>query len=178
MRGLAIGEINKRPGFRTVCQVFPYGIKQNIIRLLPAAFLVSQPVFKEITLPAYTHGFGRPFFPFADDELDGFVGWRKGNQRVNMIGHEQKDIRPPKTLLLPMPDRFKEWLGDLVGGQLIRSTQFAIDGNEVNLPLRINPWRNFVRQRFPKGNGHAKMLGPRVEWRNAEVRWLERRHQT
>jgi len=122
MRVLAIGEINKRPGVRTVCQTFPYGIAQNIIRLVPTAFLVSQPVFEEITLPANAQGFGRPFFPFADDELDGFVGWRKGNQRVNMIGHEQKDIRPPKTLLLPMPDRFKQRLGDSVGGQLIRFT--------------------------------------------------------
>ena len=152
MRVVAVGEINKRPRFGTVCQAFPYGIAQNIIRLVPAAFLVSQPVFEEITLPANAQGLSRPFLPFADDELDGFVGWWKGNQCMNMIGHEQKDIRPPKILLLPMPDRFKECIGDLVGGQLIRSTQFAIDGNEVNLPLRINPWRNFVRQRFPEGN--------------------------
>ena len=69
----------------------------------------------------------------------------KGNQGVNMIGHEQEYMWPPKTLFLPMPDSFKERLGNYAGGQLIHSTRFAIDGNEINLPLRIYPQRNLMR---------------------------------
>ena len=155
-RTLAIGEINEWPVFGTRREFFPHGILQDVISLFPTAFCVSQPVLEEIALPANARGLGRPFFPFADDEPDAFAGWRKGNQGVNMIGHEQENMRPPKSLLLPMPDGFKESRRNFVRGQLAGSTQFAIDGDEVNLPLRINPQRNFVRQRFPSGNGHGE----------------------
>jgi hypothetical protein len=145
LRALAAGEINERPVLRTRRQVFPHWILQNVISLFAATFLVSQPVFEKIALPADARGFSRPFLPFADNQPDWFVGWGKGNQGVNMIGHEQEYMWPPKALFLPVPDRFKECFGDFVGGQLIRSTQFAIDGNEINLPLRIYPQRNLMR---------------------------------
>ena len=69
-RALAIGEINEWPVFGTRREFFPHGILQDVISLFPAAFRVSQPVLEEIALPANAHGPGRPFFPFADDELD------------------------------------------------------------------------------------------------------------
>ena len=159
-RSLAIGEINEWPVFGTRREFFPHGILQDVISLFPTAFCVSQPVLEEVALPANAHGPGRPFFPFADDELDRLAGWRKGNQGVNMIGHKQENMRPPKSLLLPMPDSFKESRRNFVRGQLAGSTHFAIDGDEVNLPLRINPQRNFVRQRFPSGNGHGENNRP------------------
>ena len=160
LRTLAIGEINEWPVFRTRRELFPHGILQDVISLFPTAFCVSQPMLEEIALPANAHGLGRPFFPFADDELDGFAGWRKGNQGVNMIGQEQENMRPPKSLLLPMPDGFKESRRNFVRDQLAGSTQFAIDADEVNLPLRVNPQRNFVRQRFPSGNVHFQKNRP------------------
>jgi len=155
-RALAVGKVNERPVFGTRREFFPHGIAQDVISLFPAAFCVSQPMLEEIALPANAHGLGRPFFPLADDELDAFAGWRKGNQGVNMIGHEQENMRPPKSLLLPMPDGFKESRRNSVRGKLVGPTQFAIDGDEVNRPLRVNPQRNFVWQRFPSGNGHGE----------------------
>jgi hypothetical protein len=145
LRALAIGEINKWPVFSTRREFFSHRILQNVISFFPTAFCMSQPMFKEIALPANTRGFGRPFFPFADDALDGFARRRERNQSVNMIGHKQENMRPPKSLLLPMPDGFKESRCYFVRSQLAGSTHNAIDGDEVNLLLRVNPQRNFVR---------------------------------
>ena len=169
LRALPVSEINKWPIFGTRCELFPYGISQDIISLFPAAFLMPQPMFKEITLPADANVLGRPFFPFADDALYGFTRWREGNQGVNMIGHEQEQIRPPKPFLLSMPEGFEESRRNFIYGQLVCSSHFAINGDEVNLSLRINPKGDFVRQWLPAGNGHGKMIRPDPVRNNVEA---------
>ena len=82
LRTLTIGEINKRPVLRPCHEFFPHGIFQNVIRLMPTAFIVPQAMFKEVALPADAGLLGRPFFPLAHDRLQRLAGRRKRNQRV------------------------------------------------------------------------------------------------
>jgi hypothetical protein len=58
--------------------------------------------------------------------------------------HEQKYIRPPQQLFLPMTDGFKQSSGDIWQRELIPETLFAVDGYEIDFFLRVNPRRNFV----------------------------------
>ena len=69
LRALAVGEINKRPVLRTRRQVFPHWILQNVISLFAATFLVSQPVFEKIALPADAELSRGPAFPGCHDLL-------------------------------------------------------------------------------------------------------------
>ena len=69
LRPLPISEINKRPILRTRREFLPHWILQDIISLFPAAFLMSQPMFKEITLPADAELSRGPTFPGCHDLL-------------------------------------------------------------------------------------------------------------
>src|SRR5665213_1457745 len=58
-----------------------------------------------------------------------------------------------------MPDGFKQGFRNFAQSKLISKTHPAIDGDEINFLLRINPRRNFVRQSFAPGNCHVKRYG-------------------
>jgi len=165
-RMLAGGEIYERPVFGSHHQFFPHGIFQDVIGLFTAAFFLSQPMLKEIPLPANAESFCRPFLPFADDMFDRFARRRKRNQGMEMVGHQQKNMRPPQSLILPVTDGFKERRRSFFDGQLVGSAQFTIDGDKINLPLRINPQRDCVRQGFSAGNVHGESIGPEEIRRN------------
>jgi hypothetical protein len=108
LRSLAVGEVNERPSFRTRRKIFPHGVLQDVIPLFLPAFFMPQPMLKEIALPFDPQCFGRPFFPLAHNEPDGFAGWPEGNQGVNMVGHKEENIRPPKPFFLPMTNGCEE----------------------------------------------------------------------
>jgi len=93
LRFLPVTEIHVRPILRTCDKSSPHRICQDVISLLPPAFVVSQTVFKEIILPCETDVFARPFLPFGNDATDGFVRRRERQQGVQMIRHQQKQIR-------------------------------------------------------------------------------------
>ncbi|HNQ74664.1 MAG TPA: hypothetical protein PKN95_13820 [Verrucomicrobiota bacterium] len=182
LRPLAIREINERPLFGASDKLFPNRIFQNVIGLLPPALVVPQAMFKKIALPADADFFCRPFLPFADDALDGFVGRRKGNQRVQMIRHQQKQMRPPQESFLPMADSLEQTNGNFRRGELIAISQFrvgtlrcgvrtaqravptivksfpAVDGDEIDFALRVNPQWNVVWQCLSFGNVHDGKL--------------------
>jgi hypothetical protein len=65
-----------------------------------------------------------------------------------MIRHQQKNMRPPQEMLLPVPDRFKQLVRHRRQSQLIVETFPAIDGDEIDFPVRIHPQRNVMRQMF------------------------------
>ena len=56
-----------------------------------------------------------------------------------MIGHQQEQIRPPQEMFLPVPDSFKQLFRHGWQCQLIAEAFPAVDGDEINLPVRINP---------------------------------------
>ena len=104
---LAVSKIDERPIFGMRHEFFSHRILQNVIRFFPATFIMPQAMLKEITLPMDADGLSRPFFPFTDDQFDRFVrGWKR-NQCMNVIRHDQKNMRPPKVMILTMPDGFK-----------------------------------------------------------------------
>ena len=104
---LAVAEINEWPIFQARDQLLANGILQNVFRFLAPAFVLAQPVFKEIALPDDAEFLGRPFLPFFDDELQRFPGRWKGKQCVQVVRHEQEEMRPPQQLFLSMADGFK-----------------------------------------------------------------------
>ncbi|HTB82533.1 MAG TPA: hypothetical protein VK742_02660 [Candidatus Sulfotelmatobacter sp.] len=164
LRTLAICKINKRPIFRTCDEFFPDRIFQNVIRFLFPAFIIPQAVFKKVALPKDAGLFRRPFLPFADDILDSFAGRRKRNQRMQMVRHQQKQMRPPQEFFLPMANRFKNACGNLRQGKLISASRLqartprglfaviksfpAVDRYEIDFLLRVNPQWNVVRECF------------------------------
>ena len=75
---------------------------------------------------------------------------------MQVVGHEQEQIRPPQKLFLPVTDGFKQSLGDVGQGELISETFFAFDADEINFFLRVNPGRNLVRQSFASRDFHAR----------------------
>ena len=79
--------------------------------------------------------------------------------------HEQEQIRPPQKLFLTMTDGFKQACRGIGQGELISKTLFAVDGDEINLLLRIDPRRNFVRQRFASRDFHGGRIGGRDDGR-------------
>src|SRR5260370_37135147 len=69
LRPFTVAEKNERPFLRARDKLFANGILQNVIRLLAAAFVMSQSMLKEITLPNNANFFGGPFLPFVDDKF-------------------------------------------------------------------------------------------------------------
>src|SRR5262245_54963661 len=75
-----------------------------------------------------------------------FARWRKREQGMQMIGHEQKQIRPPQKLLLPMLNGCEDLLGNLREGRLILEAPPAVDRDEIDFLARIDPQRDVVRE--------------------------------
>ena len=92
---MAVAKIDEWPVFRPFDQFLTDRILQNVISLLAPALIMPQPMFKKIALPADAQCFGRPFFPFAHDRLQRLPRWWKRQQGVQMIRHEQEQMRPP-----------------------------------------------------------------------------------
>jgi hypothetical protein len=72
---LAVGKINERPIFQAGDEFIPHGIFQNVIGLLPSAFIMLQVVLKEFPLPADAISFAVHSFHLlttvCSDLLDG-----------------------------------------------------------------------------------------------------------
>ena len=68
-------------------------------------------------------------------------------------------MRPPEKFLLPVADGFKNTGREFGYGQLIASPFGAIDGDEINFPVRIYPRRNRMWQVLGTGGQHAGRLG-------------------
>jgi hypothetical protein len=58
-----------------------------------------------------------------------------------------------------MANGFKQWFGDIRQRELIPDTLFAVDGDEINSPLRVNPRRNLVWQIFASRDFHGGIIG-------------------
>jgi len=116
---LAVCEIYKWPIFGAGDEFFANRILQDIIGLLTPAFVIPQPVLEEIALPVNADLLGGPFLPFADDGLQGLARRRKGHQRMKVVRHQEKNVRPPQTFLLPMPDGVQQPHGNIRQRKLV-----------------------------------------------------------
>jgi len=90
LRRLTVSEINERPFLRSHHQLLPNGILQNVIRLFAAAFVIAQPMLKEIALPNQAELFGGPFLPFADEQLQWFPDGGKESRACRWSGMSRK----------------------------------------------------------------------------------------
>ena len=81
-----------------------------------------------------------------------------------MIGHQQKQIRPPKEFLLPMLNRFKDLFRHFRQSQLVSETLLAVDGDEIDFLVWINPQRNLMREMLAGVIFHGqRIFAERVE---------------
>jgi hypothetical protein len=85
-----------------------------------------------------------------------------------MIGHEQKEVRPPQKLLLPMTDGFKQAFGNVWQGELIPAAFLAVDADEIGFLVRVHPRRNLMREKFAVDEFHAREIVERE--RKSQVR--------
>jgi len=58
---------------------------------------------------------------------------------VQMIRHQQENVRPPQKIILPVADGCKQGGGNFVRGQLVLAAFPAVDGDEINFLVRIHP---------------------------------------
>jgi hypothetical protein len=79
---------------------------------------------------------------------------------MQMIGHEQDQVRPEDVVSLAMSDCFEKTVSYLGNGELILMTLPAIDRDEVYFAIRIHPCRHVMWQLFSEGNIHAKSILP------------------
>ena len=75
-----------------------------------------------------------------------------------MVWHQQEHVGPPQELFLAMTDGRKQFLGDIRQGKLILEPRLAVDGNEIDLHLRINPQWNRMRQGRALRHFHAARI--------------------
>src|SRR5688572_8952342 len=88
---------------------------------------------------------------------------------MHMIGHDEKEMRPPQTNLLSMFNCLEQPFSDVWQCQLIGPASSTIDRDEINLLSRINPERHLMRQEFSPRNMHTAE-NKKVAWRrNAKV---------
>jgi hypothetical protein len=113
---VAFGEVDEWPGFRTRRQLFAHWVFQDIFGFLLATFVVAQAMLKEISLPANPDLFGCPFFPFANNVLHRFARRWKRKQCVQMIGHQNEQVRPPKKRFLSVTHGLEQSVGDFWPG--------------------------------------------------------------
>src|SRR6185369_7511899 len=95
----SVTKIHVRPIFRTRHQLLSNRILQNVVCFLPPAFVMAQPMLEKIILPGNSDFLGGPFLPLAYDHSDRSGGWRKREERVEMVGHQQEQIRSPQDFL-------------------------------------------------------------------------------
>ncbi len=170
-RPFAITKINERPIFQTCNQTLAHRICQNVIRFLTSTLVVPQTMLKEIALPDDADFFGSPLLPFRDNLFERLSRRRKRQKCMQMIRHEQKQIRPPQKRLLSMPNCFKQFFSYIRQSELIHKTLVTVDGNKIDLLLRIHPQRHLMRQAFATRNFHSRKIKRKNRPRQAHSTW-------
>ena len=72
-----------------------------------------------------------------------------------------------------MPDRLEQSRRRVRQSQLIPTSLPAVDGDEINFPMRIYPQRNVVRQMFARRQIHPADLTERSRWNNLGFETVE-----
>ena len=85
-------------------QPLAHRVVANVSPFFSQAFIVSKSVIEKIPLPNNPFLACKEAFPVLDCALDGgFLG--KGDQGMEMVRHEQKQVNPPRTRRLLMNQR-------------------------------------------------------------------------
>src|SRR5262249_40992759 len=124
---------------RSTHQLGPHRIVQNVIRFLLCTLVMSQSVLEKVPLPLNAQRSSGPSFPIRNHTLNRSLRRRKTDQPVNMVRHDQKQIRKPQPAVLTECDTVQQGLRNLRFSQLVSVTHLAINRQVVNLLLRINP---------------------------------------
>ncbi|MEX1110213.1 MAG: hypothetical protein WEB31_00285 [Chthoniobacterales bacterium] len=96
-------------------------------------------MFEEIALPCDAQMFCGPRFPRFDDVLDALGLLREGEQRVDVVRHEEKELDEPLIGLVAEGSALHKAGGRCIGAQLVFAARQAVDGYEVNLGGGIDP---------------------------------------
>ena len=75
-------------------------------------------MIEEVPLPVNTGFFGDDFFPLGNDPSH-IVVWRKGNQRMDVVGHQDEQVPPPVAASHAKLDRFEYCPGNIGDTELV-----------------------------------------------------------
>jgi hypothetical protein len=115
--------------------------------------LIAKPVIEEITLPVDFLLSRQIPLPIRHGGLESRISW-KGDDGVQMIGHQQQKPAVPDTAFVVERRRRKNGITGTRARQVVHSAGLAIDGNEMEAAF-INPLRDVVRETISTGKFHA-----------------------
>jgi len=115
--------------------------------LLPVVLGIAQTMIEEITLPLKAHFMGDVVFPLCNRMLHAGL-WSKTHQRMEMIRHEQKQMRPPIAALFPKQERIVDQRSCFKSGELVLPAWRCADGDEIYSAI-VGPCGDRMRQFFP-----------------------------
>ena len=121
--------------FLIICdQTRPYRIFPNIKTRRLMILLAADSMIKIITLPGNAAMPGRMAFP-GSDEIHHAISRipPKGNQGVQMVGHDQSQFDPPSTLCMVKCHRLKQLACHCWIVQRCLASLFAVDRDEKNV---------------------------------------------
>jgi hypothetical protein len=128
----------KRPVLPIFDKPAPNGIFEDILNFFLKAFVMPQPVFEKIPLPFETQCARRPSFPISD--ALGHIRFRwKGENHVDMIGHDGGSVNPPSAFLNPMAHGLQKSHGGFLAGEWLQLAVLGAAGDEKNGALDIDP---------------------------------------
>ncbi len=104
-------------------------------------------MIKEIPLPPDTCALGDVFLPTCND-LRVIPILRKGNQGMQMIGHQQPEMHMPVATFLPEIQRLPDDGGDRIMTKLVFSARRAVNRDKENSSIP-DPRRNAMGQLPP-----------------------------
>jgi hypothetical protein len=134
------------PFLLALAQALTDWIHKNVVRLLDFSVVIPKPMIKEVSLPGNLVIPSEVFLPFTDGPFHARLA-RKGDNRVQMIGHQQHQPAVPQKTFVIVDCSRKDDVANSRAAKMIVPLAFAMNGNEKETPLR-DPLRHFVWQPF------------------------------
>src|SRR5258708_15252954 len=128
---------------------------------------MTQTMSEEAVLPCRAQLGGYELFPALDGGLN--ASWWKGDDPVQMVGHQQTQAAVPNELVMIVSQRGKNDVADADAAELVRSLGYALDGDKEPAPIG-QPFRDELVQLIAKGLVHKSLGKKRGDVRGSNLR--------
>jgi hypothetical protein len=156
LTSMALRPEDIRPILWSGTKPFAHRVKKDVRVFLFELRAVAQSMIKEIILPFDSVKALLITFPRPHHSLEARSG-RKGDDRVHMIRHQEKQRGVPFHLLMVVIGTRQDFRPDISKAQLVLSARNAIDSDKEERPF-IEPVRDEMCQAFADGPVHARKV--------------------